>query len=279
MPNGTSKRRNTWTFGDPNAKGEPFQLPVIQRAIVTGTQVRYVDPALLLVTDVKVDTIRAGGTTITDNRINFTGDGTLRGKPFTMNGGILSPNSTVTFGRTKLVLHAQSGPTLLDVNGTLPAATQIEGSDLNVTVRGPNLARLFDFLGVAVPDTRRYRFNSQADQGGRRVALHPAERLLRRQRPRRPDDDLAAQGPAADRRRPRLEVGRHARCRAVRRLQPERSSTRRARSGTITRVNGTPRLLPDAPLRADALADLRRARSTTRSRASAPTICRSRTSR
>jgi uncharacterized protein involved in outer membrane biogenesis len=160
------QRRNTWTFGDPNVKGEPFQWPVIDRAIVTGTQARYVDPALFLVTDVKVDTIRAGGTTITDNRINFTGDGTLRGQRFVMNGGILSPNTTVTFGRTKLVLHAQSGPTILDMNGVLPAATQIEGSDLNLTVRGPNLARLFDFLGVAVPDTRRYRFNSKLTKAG-----------------------------------------------------------------------------------------------------------------
>ncbi|WP_156678045.1 AsmA family protein [Sphingomonas profundi] len=160
------QRRNTWTFGDPNAKGAPFQWPVIDRAIVTGTTARYVDPALLLETDIKVDTVRASGTTITDNRINFSGDGTLRGKRFTMNGGILSPNSTVTFGRTKLVMHAQSGPTLLDLNGVLPAATQIEGSDLNLTVRGPNLRLLFDFLGVAVPDTRRYRFNSKLTKVG-----------------------------------------------------------------------------------------------------------------
>jgi uncharacterized protein involved in outer membrane biogenesis len=247
------QRRNTWTFGDPNAKGAPFQWPVIQRAIVTGTQVRYVDPALLLVTDVKVDTIRAGGTTITDNRVNFSGNGTLRGKPFVMNGGILSPNSTVTFGRTKLVLHAQSGPTLLDVNGVLPAATQIEGSDLNVTVRGPNLARLFDFLGVAVPDTRRYRFNSKltkagdewrftrlsgffgdSDLGGRMTISLPKDRLLI-------VADLASKSVDM------LDVGPFVG------YNPERLDAQGA-SGTITRVNGTPRMLPDAPLRADALA-------------------------
>ena len=55
------QRRNTWTFGDPDKKGEPFDWPVIQRAAITGTTVRYVDPALLLTTNVAVDTIRSTG--------------------------------------------------------------------------------------------------------------------------------------------------------------------------------------------------------------------------
>ncbi len=247
-----ARRRNTWTFGDPNKKGEPFQWPVIDRAIVTGTQARYVDPSLQIITDVKVDTIRAGGTTITDNRVNFTGDGTLRGKPFVMNGGLLSPNSTVTFGRTKLVMHAQSGATLLDVNGVLPAATQIEGSDLNLTVRGPNLRLLFDFLGVAVPDTRRYRFDSKLTKAGgewRFTRLHGKfgdSDLAGRMTISLPKDRLLIVAKLASKSVSMLDVGPFVG------YSPARLDAQGA-AGAITRVNGTPRLLPDAPLRADAL--------------------------
>ncbi|TVV70584.1 AsmA family protein [Sphingomonas solaris] len=247
-----ARRRNTWTFGDPNVKGKPFQWPVIERAIVTGTQARYVDPQLQIVTDVKVDTIRAGGTTITDNRINFTGDGTLRGKRFVMNGGILSPNSTVTFGRTKLVLHAQSGPTLLDLNGVLPAATQIQGSDLNLTVRGPNLRLLFDFLGVAVPDTRRYRFNSKLTKAGgewrftRLGGFFGDSDLAGKMTISLPNDRVLIVADIASKSVDMIDVGPFVG------YSPARLDAQ-GKSGTITRVNGTPRLLPDAPLRADAL--------------------------
>ncbi len=246
------QRRNTWTFGDPNVKGAPFQFPVIQRAIVTGTEARYVDPELLLTTDVKVDTIRAGGTTITDNRVNFTGNGTLRGKRFVMNGGILSPNSTVTFGRTKLVLHAQSGPTILDLNGVLPAATQIEGSDLNLTVRGPNLARLFDFLGVVVPDTRRYRFDSKLTKMSgewRFTRLHGKfgdSDLAGKMTISLPNDRLLIVADLASKSVDILDVG------PFFGYDPQRLDTMGAK-GAITQVNGTPRVLPDAPLRAEAL--------------------------
>ena len=247
------QRRNTWTFGDPNVKGAPFQWPVIDRAIVTGTQVRYVDPQLLLTTDVKVDTIRAGGTTITDNRINFTGDGTLRGKSFVMNGGILSPNSTVTFGRTKLVMHAQSGPTLLDLSGVLPAATQIEGSDLNMTVRGPNLRLLFDFLGVVVPDTRRYRFDSKLTKVGgewRFTRLHGFfgdSDLAGKMTVSLPKDRLLLVADVASKSVSMIDIGPFVG------YSPARLDAQGA-AGTITKVNGVPRLLPDAPLRAEALA-------------------------
>lgn len=160
-----AQKRNTWTFGDPNQKGEPFQWPTIGRADVTNTEVRYIDPQLFLRTDIKVGDIAAGDTRI-DGKVPFTGTGTLRSKPFTMYGALLSPNSTVTFGRTRFEMHARSGPTYLDLNGILPAATQIEGSDLNLKVRGPNLRLLFDFLGVAAPDTRTYWFTSKLTKAG-----------------------------------------------------------------------------------------------------------------
>lgn len=159
------QRRNTWTFGNPNKKGEPFVWPVIGRAEVTNTEVRFVDPQLYLRTDIKVGDIAAGGKRI-NGRVPFTGTGTLRNRPFTVDGSILSPNATVRFGPTRFEMHARQGQTLMDVGGRLPAATQIEGSDLNLKVRGPNIRLLFDLLGVAAPDTRAYAFTSKLTKVG-----------------------------------------------------------------------------------------------------------------
>src|SRR3546814_5168616 len=85
----------------------------------------------------------------------------MRERPFTVSGGILSPNATISGGKNQLALRAESAATILEVSGTLPGATEIEGADLTVEARGPNLRRLFDFLGVAIPDTRKYRITSR----------------------------------------------------------------------------------------------------------------------
>ena len=246
-----AQKRNTWTFGDPNKKGEPFKWPIIGRADVRNTEVRYVDPALFLRADIKVGDIAAGDTKI-EGKVPFTGTGTLRDRPFTMNGALLSPNSTVTFGRTRFEMHARSGPTYLDLNGTLPAATQIEGSDLNLKVRGPNIRLLFDFLGVAAPDTRTYWFTSKltkaggdwrftringrygvSDLHGRMTISFPKDRLFL---------DAALNSNLVD----IIDVGPFIG------YEPQALATQGAQAA-VQQTGGTPRILPDAPLRMEAI--------------------------
>src|SRR5690606_20085293 len=41
-------RRNSWTFGDPDRRGEPFEVPAIRRAAIDRTLVNYRDPKLQL---------------------------------------------------------------------------------------------------------------------------------------------------------------------------------------------------------------------------------------
>ena len=245
------QRRNTWTFGDPNAKGAPFQWPVIGRADITDTQVRYIDPQLFLRTDIKVGDIAAGGRRI-EGRVPFTGTGTLRDKPFTMYGALLSPNSTVKFGRTNFDMHARSGGTHLDLNGTLPAATQIEGSDLNLKARGPNMRQLFDFLGVAAPDTRAYWFTSKltkaggawrftqingrygaSDLHGRMTITFPRERLF---------IDAALNSNLVD----IIDVGPFIG------YAPQALAAQGVQAA-VAQTGGTPRILPDAPLRIESI--------------------------
>lgn len=245
-------KRNSWTFGDPNLRGKPLTLPLIRRAAVIGTTLRYRDPRMQLLTDIKFDTIHAANTHVATEDIRFDGTGSLRNKPFTLNGQLLSPNETVSGGRNRFALNAVSASDHLQVSGTLPGATVLEGADLSVKVRGTNLARLFDFLGVAVPDTRSYHFTSHltktdgewrfrrltgafgnSDLAGDMVISQPNNRL-------KIDADLKSQsvdiidvGPVIGYNAQKLEAqGAH---------------------GTVTQVAGTPRILPDAQLRVDAL--------------------------
>jgi AsmA family protein len=244
-------KRNTWTFGDPDAKGEPFQLPIISRADVIGTNIRYRDPRLLLFADIDVDTVRAKDTRFASD-IRFQGRGTMRDKPFTLRGGLLSPNETVTGGANPLVLEARSGPTVLHISGTLPAATQIEGADLDMKVRGPNLSLLFDFLGVAIPDTRTYHVRSDltyaekawrftrlqgvfgaSDIGGSMTVSMPAQRLKIDATLATNTLDIIDAGPFFG-------------------YDPQALATRGA-AAAVSQPGGNTRILPDAPLRIDAI--------------------------
>lgn len=246
-----AQRRNSWTFGDPDKKGEPFQWPIITRATVTKSEVRYIDPMLFLKTDIKVGDIAAGGTKI-DGKVPFTGTGTLRGLPFTMDGALLSPNSTVQFGPTRFEMHARQAATRMDVDGRLLAATQIEGADLKLKVRGPNIARLFDLLGVAAPDTRAYQFTSKltkvggewrftsingrygaSDLRGKMTISFPKERLFL---------DAALVSNLVD----IIDVGPFIG------YAPQALATQGVQAA-VAQTGGTPRLLPDAPLRMEAI--------------------------
>jgi len=157
--------RNTWTFGDPNKPGEKFEMPDIVQAQVVGTRIAYLDPLLVLKTDIKVETIKARDTRFTSD-IRFNGTGTMRTRPFTMTGSLLSPNATLGGGENRLTMSVRSGATALDLSGTLPGATVLEGAKLKLALRGPDFADAIAFLGAVVPQTRTYRATSNLTKVG-----------------------------------------------------------------------------------------------------------------
>lgn len=242
---------NTWTFGDPRRKGEPLDLPLIRRAALTGTTLRYRDPRMQLAADLGFDTVKAQDTRFASD-VRFSGAGTMRGGPFTLRGGLLSPDEMVTGGRNQLALHAQAGATVLEVSGTLPGATEIEGADLRLITHGPNLARLFDFLGVAIPETRAYRFTSALTKvDGEWRFTHLKGRfgdsdLAGRMTVSQPDDRLLLKAALATRSLDIVDVGPFIG------YDPERLA-QQGKAGAIQTVDGAPRVLPDAPLRVEAL--------------------------
>lgn len=243
-------KSNTWTFGDPNKKGEPLTLPLIRRALLTGTTLRYRDPRMQLNTDIAFQTVKSSDTSFASD-IRFTGTGTMRQLPFNLQGSLLSPNETLAGGRNRLTMRADAGPTVLEVKGTLAGATELEGADLDLIARGRNLARLFDFLGVAIPDTRTYRFTSALTKAG-------DEWRFTQLKGRFGQSDLSGRFTVTMRERLLIEATL-----ATRTLDildagpffgydPERLD-RQGAAGAITTVAGAPRILPDARLRVDAL--------------------------
>ena len=244
-------KSNTWTFGDPNKKGKPLDLPLIRRALLAGATLRYRDPRMQLATDIRFETVKAQDTRFASD-VRFSGDGTMRNRPFTLRGGLLSPNETVTGGKNSLALHAQSGATVMEVSGTLPGATEIEGSDLRLVTHGPNLALLFDFLGVAIPETRTYRFTSAlTKQGGEWRFTHLKGRfgdsdLAGRMTVSLPDSRLRLKADLSTQTLDIIDVGPFIG------YNPQKLEAQGA-SGAIENVGGAPRVLPDAPLRVEAL--------------------------
>ncbi|WP_445326657.1 AsmA family protein [Sphingobium sp. AN641] len=244
-------KTNSWSLGDPNKKGEPLNLPLIRQAILSGTTLRYRDPRLQLATDIAFETVKAADTRFAGD-IRFTGDGTMRARPFALRGELLSPNATVSRGKNRLVLHARSGATRVDVTGTLSGPTELEGSDLQLVARGPNLSHLFDFLGAAIPDTRTYRFTSALTKVG-------GEWRFTRLKGRFGDSDLAGRMTVslpggrvsinADLATQKLDIIDAA---PFFGYDPARIE-RQGAAGAIEVEGGRPRVLPDAPLRIAAL--------------------------
>jgi len=244
-------QRNSWTFGDPDAPPEPLTLPEILRGTISGTQLHYRDPGLQLFADIGIDTVKARDTAF-DSDIRFSGKGSMRERPFELSGSLLSPNETIAGGRNKLALHAKAARTQIDVSGTLPGATQIEGADLQMGVRGFNIANLFDFLGIAVPNTRSYRLDSALTYDGADWRFTNLKGVFG-------DSDIAGSlriGMPADRLKliadlttkslDIVDVG------PLIGYDPERLDNM-GKSGAIREVSGRPRVLPDATLRIDAI--------------------------
>jgi hypothetical protein len=152
-------KSNSWTFGSPTKGGKPFVFPVIDRATVAGTTVRYRDGKLPLLADVTLQTIRSADAHI-DGAVRFAATGRVRTTPFTATGALLSPNATVGRGRNELALDADAAHNHLTVHGTLPSLAAFEGVPLAVTARGRNMAELFRIIGVALPPTRAYRLRA-----------------------------------------------------------------------------------------------------------------------
>ncbi len=155
---------NSWTFSEKKG-GAPLEFPTIDRAVVSGTTLRYRDPRMRLLADIDFDTVRSDDTRI-GRSVTFDGKGVVRDTPFTVTGALLSPDETVARGRNRLKLRAVAANNVIGVAGTLPSVADIEGVPLAVAARGRNVDELLGIIGVIVPETRAYRMTAQLMKTG-----------------------------------------------------------------------------------------------------------------
>jgi AsmA family protein len=251
------REHNTWTFGAPDQKGTPFEMPLIQRAGITGTTLRYRDPEMQLSVDIAFRAINAQDNRF-GNTLRFAGDGTLRGNPFRLWGSQSSPNELLAGGKNQFQMHAVAGRDRVDVSGVLPGATMIDGADLAVAARGRNIRELFDLIGVAVPDTRAYRFKAhmvkqrQLYRFTRLTGFYGKSDLAGSFTvtvPSGADERLALTADLASRHVDIIDIGPFIGYDAA--ALAARGAT--AAATTDHKSDGIPRILPDAPLRIDAI--------------------------
>ncbi len=246
-----ARRRNTWTFGDPNRKGKKLELPVVRAGRFRDTQIRYRDPQFVLDARLALQTVETSGTKF-DSAIRFTGRGTARGRPFRIAGALQSPNATIKGGQNQLAARIEVARSVADVAGTLPGPTELDGANLSLKVRGRNLAEIFAVLGIAVPDTRTYRLTG-------RLTKDDADWKFTRLRGVFGDSDLAG-SLTVTQREPRLLLTADLTTRTLDIVDVsafvgydlERIEKQGA-AGAIERDGGRPRLLPDATLNVEAL--------------------------
>lgn len=243
--------RNTWTFrSDSN---EPFELPDIIRASITGTRIHYIDQPLVLDTNIRVGDV-AAARTVLQPRVPFDGDGTSHGARFTVSGALTSPNKTLAGGSNDLRMTIRVRDSRVDIAGTLPGATVLEGAKLTLTAEGGNLNTPFSLLGVVIPDTRKFRVASKLTPVGdewRFTAI----------KGRFGDSDLQGRMTITMRDAARLFIDADLNSKSLDILDagpwigysPERLEAMGGK-GAITQEGGRPRILPDAPLASDNLA-------------------------
>ncbi len=145
---------NTWTFGS-NSHGKPFVLPIIDRASVSASTVRFKDPRLRFVADLTLHSITSQDARIGE-AVRIDGRGQLRDTEFTLTGALQSPDATVARGRNRMTIEAHAAGNVIDIAGDLPSLADIENVPLAVRARGQDVDDLLGIIGVVVPETRTY---------------------------------------------------------------------------------------------------------------------------
>jgi uncharacterized protein involved in outer membrane biogenesis len=251
-------QRNTWTFATSGLPATTADLPDIERGVITQTHVDYGDPQAQLVLHVDVSPIvdaRAqAGQAKFGQALGFTGTGTLRNQPVRFAGQIEQPDRTVDTRPSAVVLHAQANATTIDVSGQMPGITNIAAGQYHFAARGANMANLFDFMGVVAVPTRRYHLVADVVHTDQTWTFSGIKGTFG-------DSDLAGRLAVATRGdRLHLDADLHTAsldlldAAPILGYDPQRLDQMGTR-GLVTRENGHPRILPDAPLRS---ADLRR---------------------
>ncbi len=244
-------RANSWTFA-----GGPIDLPDILRAAATDSRIVVIDAATATRMDIVLNTVAGtsgSGRPQVSGPLLFVSTGTTHGAPIAIKGRLTTPNQAVAGGQVGLDVAGSIASTGFTVVGTLQGAALLEGADLRISLKGRNLHDPGRVFGVALPATRPYTLAAHLTKAAREYRLSRLKGVIG-------DTDLAGTLTIlpADTVNSRIKViGRLTSnildIKDVGPLVGYDPVQIEAGNSVVVQVAGRPRLLPDAPLAADAL--------------------------
>lgn len=137
------------------APEERDEAPTIGKLVATKGKMTYLDRQkdLALAGDIRIGAGEAEG----KDKVEFHADGKLEGKPLKVDfsGGSIEllQDSEKPY---PLKLSIDFGKTSVDVAGKIDDPFKMEGADLEMKLKGPDLAEIFPILGVPAPPTPPY---------------------------------------------------------------------------------------------------------------------------
>ena len=153
-------RHNSWTFGPSDTAPKTFELPHMDRGLISNTEIAYLDPVEQLAFDIDLHPIAAVNSHV--NRVlGFSGTGSLRKKPVRFAGRIEQPDDVLHAEPSRVLLHGEGAATTMDLAGQMPGISNIADGHYHVSVRGGDMADLFSLIGVVVVPTRRYHLETE----------------------------------------------------------------------------------------------------------------------
>ncbi len=161
-----------WVFGDPQRckpGGCKQRLRILQLHAEQG-QLEVREPTLQTAIDIRFDSA-APATPDSLEPLVLRGNGTYRNAPFELSGQVDSPLELQ--GKPlpySLDLRAQAGETMAHASGTLAEPLQTENIALDFEMRGPDLAQLYEFVGLVLPKTPPYALKGLLSRNGNRIS-------------------------------------------------------------------------------------------------------------
>lgn len=148
--------RSNWDFSKGRKKSkEPFKMPPVRRFVIENGQLKYSDAKRRLNLDATINASERLGAA--NRGFVVAGRGSINGEPFILDvtGG---PLMNVDPGRPyPFVADVRAGATQITAKGAIPKPFDLGRFHADFTARGPDLADLYDLIGVPLPNSPPYR--------------------------------------------------------------------------------------------------------------------------
>jgi len=145
----------------------------IQQLTVREGQFSFHEPRFRTSIDLRVDSAkptRSGAFA----PLKVNGEGTYRKAPFELRGQVDSPLALQ--GKPspyRVDLRARAGETMAHAYGTLAEPLQWRDVTVNFDIQGPDLGRIYEFVGLALPNTPPYALKGRLRRHGDRFSYDP----------------------------------------------------------------------------------------------------------